>query len=192
MPRFLAPILGLAAALSCGAASAVDVAVLARDNCACDSTIGAVAGPLQAGQAFTVDVSPTDLWSAGELPRFSNANGLVGDLFATGTDESGQAVGTLIGQNFGQLGSTSSFSAPYGALVGQIGNSGYFLIGTHYSGTASTSGVLSLYFWDSSSADNTGSVLASVNVSAVPEPSTYGLLAGGLGVLAWVARRRRV
>jgi hypothetical protein len=32
--------------------------------------------------------------------------------------------------------------------------------------------------------------LSGLTVSAVPEPGTYGLLLAGLGVLAWVARRR--
>jgi hypothetical protein len=30
-----------------------------------------------------------------------------------------------------------------------------------------------------------------LNVLAVPEPATYGMLIGGLAVLAWLARRRR-
>jgi hypothetical protein len=29
-----------------------------------------------------------------------------------------------------------------------------------------------------------------LNVAAVPEPATYGMLLGGLGVLGWLARRR--
>jgi glycerophosphoryl diester phosphodiesterase len=33
--------------------------------------------------------------------------------------------------------------------------------------------------------------VAAVAVAAIPEPETYALMAGGLGVLAWVARNRR-
>ena len=54
---------------------------------------------LAAGQSFTVTANPNDLWSAGALPRFSNANGLTGNLYASAADDSGQSVGTLIGVN---------------------------------------------------------------------------------------------
>ena len=39
---------------------------------------------LAAGEAFSVTAGVDDLWSAGALPRWSNADGLVGDRFATG------------------------------------------------------------------------------------------------------------
>ncbi|TWI40743.1 putative secreted protein with PEP-CTERM sorting signal [Pseudoduganella flava] len=29
-----------------------------------------------------------------------------------------------------------------------------------------------------------------INVSPIPEPSTYGMLLGGMGILAWLARRK--
>ena len=81
---------------------AVVVSVDAYANSTSGGT-GVATISLTAGQQFTVTASPTDLWSAGALPRWSNADGLTGaDLHATGTDDSGQSAGTIIGPgNFG-------------------------------------------------------------------------------------------
>ena len=145
---------------------------------------------LSAGEMLTVSVDPNDLWNAGALPRWSNADGLVGGLIATGSDESGQAAGTLIGQNFGLL-TQNSLSAPYGTLVGELSGT-YFVLGTSFSGPAPASGTLKLYYWDSNNSDNTGSLVASVNVnvSRVPEPAT--MLLFGLGLLGVAGIRRKV
>ncbi|WP_189442097.1 FxDxF family PEP-CTERM protein [Pseudoduganella dura] len=34
------------------------------------------------------------------------------------------------------------------------------------------------------------SYAGTINISAVPEPQTYGMLLGGMGILAWLSRRR--
>jgi len=38
--------------------------------------------------------------------------------------------------------------------------------------------------------DASASYAGTINIMPVPEPATYGMLMGGLGVLAWLARRR--
>ena len=138
---------------------------------------------LTAGQALTVTAGVDDLWSAGALPRWSSANGLTGNLFATGTDESGEAAGTLIGQDFGIF---DGFA--YGELVGQIGGGAYFAVGTSFAGTANATGDLKLFYWDSNFADNSGSVAA--DVTLVPEPGSVALMLAGLGIVGGLARRR--
>jgi hypothetical protein len=70
---------------------------------------------LAAGQPFTVTVDPHDLWSAGSLPLWSNADGLLGDLFATDADDSGQPAGTRIGIYHDPY-TQSGLTAPFGAL----------------------------------------------------------------------------
>ena len=174
-----------AALLLAGAANAASVVV---DATADSWNSGAGSGldtgiTLSAGESFAVSVAADDLWSAGALPRWSNADGLVGNLLATGTDESGQAAGTLIGQNFGLL---DGFA--YGELVGQIGNGAYFAVGTDFNGAANASGVLKLFYWDTFTADNSGSVLA--NIAVVPEPGSIALMLAGLGIVGGLSRRR--
>lgn len=180
--------LALAAALAlAGSAHAADFSVSAHDNSTSGGTgLGTIT--LAAGEAFTVTVAADDLWSAGSLPRWSDADGLTYNRYATGSDESGQAAGTLIGIDFG-LWNQYGHSFAYGTLVGRVGNGDYFAVGTNYSGTADASGTLQLFYWDSNNADNTGSVLA--HVSSVPEPASMALMLAGLGAMGLAARRRR-
>ena len=79
--------------------------VKAYDNSTSGGTGVAVAA-FNVGDAFTVSVNPLDLWNAGALPRWSNADGLTGNLFATGgADTNGDlpsgTPGVQIGQSFG-------------------------------------------------------------------------------------------
>ena len=142
---------------------------------------------LTAGNLLTISVAASDLWSAGALPRWSDANGLVGDLFATGSDESGEAAGTKIGSNFGTW-TQDGFTAPYGALVGKIGNS-YQLLGTNFNGPAWDTGTLSLFYWDSNSGDNGASI--DVNIAAVPEPAAWAFMLVGFAGVGFAMRRKK-
>jgi hypothetical protein len=141
---------------------------------------------LTAGQIFTVSSSLDDLWSAGDLPRFSNANGLVGDRFATGTDESGLPLGTQIGQNFG-LHSAFGHTAAFGTLVGRISGV-YQTLGANFNGAAWGTGNLELFYWDSISGDNSGQI--AFDISAVPEPATWLMMIAGFGLVGAGMRRR--
>jgi hypothetical protein len=185
--RSLAATLALAGAFTQAQAFALPPGdsfdIIAKEHSSADSQ-GLATIVLQAGQTFTITADSDDLWSAGPLPRWSNADGLVGNLLATGTDESGAAAGTLIGQNWGSYGAFA-----YGTLVGRIGNGSFFSVGTNYQGVASQTGMLSLFYWDSNSGDNSGYITAHIN--AVPEPASVALLLGGLAVVGFAARRRK-
>jgi hypothetical protein len=180
--------LGLAAP-----ASASTVVVDARANSSTGGA-GADAGFLNSGQAYTVTVPLNDLWNAGDLPRWSNANGLTGpDLKATGTDESGQPLGTVIGHqviNWDQGG----LSAPFGSLVGSFGSGSFFLIGTSFSGVAPVGGgELLLWYFDQNNGDNTDHITATVTTftGAVPEPSTWAMMILGFVGIGFMAYRHR-
>jgi hypothetical protein len=166
-------------------ANAASYIVDAKNNSS-SGGVGVSTISLTAGQNFTVSVDPDDLWNAGALPRWSDANGLTGPLFATGTDESGETAGTQIGSDFG-LWNQNGLSAAYGSLVGEIG--GVFMkLGTNFSGPAWASGALNLYYWDSNNGDNTQFITA--DVVAVPEPATWAMMLAGFGALGIAVRRR--
>lgn len=191
MKRLSLVTLAVGAALAAGAAHATTFLVDAMGN---SSTDGAALPTisLTSGEIFQVVVDPNDLWSAGALPRWSNADGLTGNRLATGTDESGEAAGTLIGIDFG-LWSQHGLSAPFGTLVGEI-NGVFHVLGTNFSGAAWDTGTLNLYYWDSNNFDNTGSVSADVTATSgvVPEPASWAMMILGFGMAGAMFRRRRL
>ena len=176
----------VAVAISSSASAATyTVDALANSS---DTNVGLPTAGFVAGETLYVRANPNDLWSAGVLPRWSNADGLSRDLFATGSDESGEPAGTLIGENYG-LHDIGSFAAPVGALVGEIGGV-YRLLGTKFTGQAWATGTLNLYFWDLGGDDNAGSVDVTV-ANTVPEPSNWAMMIAGFGLVGAAARQRR-
>lgn len=148
---------------------------------------------LSAGQVITVTASTSDLWSAGALPRYSDADGLIGNRIAAPSDDSGPQDGTTqIGGNFG-LPTINGFTAPFGSLVGLVGTQ-YQLLGTNFSGSFTDAGTLQLFYWDTNNGDNFGAVAANVVIrqqSAVPEPGTWLMMLAGFGAVGVAVRRRR-
>ncbi len=190
--RLLAPLFTLGLACAGSAAHAAVFVVGAFAN----SSSGGVAVnsvSLTTGEVFTVSADPNDLWNAGALPRFSDADGLMGDRFATAADDSGQPVGTQIGANFG-LWTQNGLSAPFGALVGELG--GVFkVLGTSFSGPAWGTGTLHLYYWDQNFGDNTGDISVTINSrvksGGAPEPVSWALMITGFSMAGALMRRRR-
>lgn len=173
------------------AASSANASVIVEAKA--NSSSGGIGGStsifLTAGEYFTATADLDDLWNAGALPRWSNADGLVGDLFATGSDESGQAAGVKIGRDFGTY-SQSGLTAAYGSLVGSINNI-FFLMGTSFAGNAVSSGELLLWYWDSNKFDNSENISVEITRFSVSEPGTLALLGLGLAGLGLSRRKAK-
>ena len=190
-PALKALVVGVALATSSAAMAITSSFVVdAKANSTSGGGTGVNTFSLVAGQQFSVTVDENDLWNAGALPRWSNANGLNTNLYyANGMDpEVSVSSGTQIGSVFGNW-TQGGLTDAYGSLVGQIGSGSFFKIGTSFTGTASASGFLKLFYFDSNLADNSGSITA--QVTAVPEPETYAMLLAGLGLMAGIARSRK-
>jgi hypothetical protein len=57
-------------------------------------------------------------------------------------------------------------------------------------GPSLAAGTYELEFNDGSASPRSTFVLDNLSVTAVPEPGTWALMLGGLGVVGWMARRR--
>ncbi len=128
---------------------------------------------LTAGQQFSISSSTDDLWSAGSLPRFADGNGLIITRLATAGDDSGQAVGTLIGDVFGSF-TQGNLTAPFASLAGLIAGN-YQALGANGTFTAAQTGTLGLVFWDQFSGDNFGNITFTVSVPGVITPGVGNL-----------------
>ncbi len=182
----------LLAAVAAGAfvapAQAEVFVVSAAGNSSSGGTALATGLTFAVGDAFRVFSSTNDLWSAGELPRFSDGNGLIADRFATAADDSGQPVGTLIGTNFGPY-TQDGFTAAFGTLVGRIGGT-YYNLGANNSLVTTSAGELELFYWDSNNGDNSGSISFNI-LNGVPEPATWAMMIMGFGLIGSAMRRAK-
>jgi PEP-CTERM motif len=149
------------------------------------------------GDLFNISVNPNDLWNSGALPRWSNADGQIDLLSVGGFDlPSGISQDAIPSGQIGTSGfgtwTQGGLTANWGSLVGAWGNSPttFFLIGTNFTGTALDS-TLNLYYFDSNNFDNSGSILADINITAVPEPEIFALMLAGLGIVGFSARNRK-
>src|SRR4051812_16505793 len=176
MTKSLKVFLCAAAALPLAPAHAADFIVGAAAN---SSSGGAPLSTilLTGGQVFALTASTSDLWSAGALPRLSDANGLIVNRIAAATDDSGPRDGVTQITAIFPLWTQNGFTAPYASLVGRVGTE-YQLLGTNFTGSFANAGTLELFFWDENNGDNTGDITVHINtaVRAVPEPATWAMM----------------
>ncbi len=159
-------------------ATVVDVFALANSS---TGGSGAVTGiNVNIGDHLVMNTDVNDCWSAGPSPRVSNADGLIG------------SGGFCQPTSAFSLHTQDGVTAAFGSLMAKIGAGNFFFVGTAFDQITTTAGALSLYYWDSDFANNSGSVAVSINLNptqSVPEPGVLGLLGFGLLGLSFFRRK---
>jgi len=138
-----------------------------------DAKNNSIAGGVGGADSFiliadsTFSVTATGTWQNDPNPAYlSDADGHDGSTY------------TYDGQTF-----------DIGALVGQIGDGAFFLVGSSLQNASTgNGGLLKLFYWDSDAYNNLGHVEATV--TAVPEPTNIALMGLALGAFALTRRRK--
>ncbi|MBJ7313809.1 FxDxF family PEP-CTERM protein [Rugamonas sp. CCM 8940] len=160
--------LAVAAVLALSAASASAVNVFNLGDITASGALFASPGYASAANiddTWIFSLTGSNNFAAQIARNFSTANGSINGFAAT------ISGGSLVGSHALTLGSTdTSQELTYGAL---LGTGSYSLKVTGLSQRVNTRYTFNL------------------DVTPVPEPETYGMLLAGMGVLAFVARRRK-
>ncbi|WP_266168824.1 hypothetical protein [Dyella subtropica] len=130
-------------------------------------------GPLKPGDTITISVEPLAIWNSGGSIAGTNASGFaVNPNNIPPIDYSSFVPCQPNAHEVPTYPNAANYGFGVGVLVGSLdGGSTFFAVGTNFSmvylgsgDSAAAPAGISLFFWDVNSADNVGSLMASVNV----------------------------
>jgi uncharacterized protein YjbJ (UPF0337 family) len=156
-----------------------------------------------APSTWTVTNGTVDLIGFTDVASFDFLPGNGGYIDLDGsTGQAGlfsKSISLLSGTNYAltfdlagsQRGSTEVVDVNFGGVLGNysLNSADAFSLKT-MSFTPNTSGIYTISF-QNGGGDNVGALLDNVRVTAVPEPETYAMLLTGLGLMGFIARRRK-